>query len=177
MNSSVLSSNLSHARPPAEDRDRRLLSLMPPRAGKLCRVRALPDEAVAPQIERPLEIALAEALVPLSQRVGLASHAALLFVCCPNSAPVTPGPHDEPTSLVVLRAHRRARRWLRSHPSARAATVANAPRADSHSLHASSERLRRLRQRPAQTTARRLPQPALAPANRAKRHSPTAGTE
>jgi len=39
---------------------------------------SLPDKIVAPQIERPLEIALAEALVTLSPRVRLAGHAALL---------------------------------------------------------------------------------------------------
>src|SRR5688500_4289354 len=49
----------------------RLLSLMPPRAGKLGRVRALPHEVIAPHIERALEITLAEELITLPQRVRL----------------------------------------------------------------------------------------------------------
>src|SRR5918995_2324575 len=69
-----------------EDPDGRLLSLMAPRAGKFRRVRALPYEVVAPQIERPLEIALVEALVTLSQRVRLAGHATLLSSAAAQTA-------------------------------------------------------------------------------------------
>src|SRR5215207_4100215 len=61
-----------------EDLDRRLLSLVAPRAGKLRIARALPNEVVAPKIQRSLEIALTEALVAVSQRVGLAGHTGLL---------------------------------------------------------------------------------------------------
>ena len=60
-----------------KDADRRLLSLMPPRAGKT-RVVAHPDEVVGPQIEHPLEITFAVALVALPQRVRLAGDATLL---------------------------------------------------------------------------------------------------
>ena len=56
---------------------RSLLSLMPPRAGKT-RVVAHPDEVVGPQIEHPLEITFAVALVALPQRVRLAGDATLL---------------------------------------------------------------------------------------------------
>jgi hypothetical protein len=50
---------------------------MPPRAGKT-RVVAHPDEVVGPQIEHPLEITFAVALVALPQRVRLAGDATLL---------------------------------------------------------------------------------------------------
>ena len=59
-------------------RERRsLLSLMLPLAGKT-RVVAHPDEVVGPQIEHPLEITFAVALVALRQRVRLAGDATLL---------------------------------------------------------------------------------------------------
>src|SRR5215217_8483708 len=174
MNWSVLSSNLSHA--PTTCWRTAIAACFPS-----CRPEPGSSDAFEPsQTKSSLHRSSAPSRSPWLKRWYRSLNASVLpamprssFVCCPKQRDRNAGPHDESTSLVVLQAHRRTRRWLRSHPSAQAATVANAPRADWHSLHASSERLRRLRQRPAQTTARRLPQTALAPANRALRRSAT----
>ena len=77
-NSSAVAHTCHTHRAPPEGGDRRLLSLMPPRAGKTRVVVAHPDEVVGPQIEHPLEITFAVALVALPQRVRLAGDATLL---------------------------------------------------------------------------------------------------